>query len=84
MFVSKSGEVLESISIRKATMTFYCVCFIAGIFSDSVVVGIFFEFVYSSKRTVRKSLFIVFCVKIDDEKLLEAELMRFEVWIVVI
>lgn len=33
---------------------------------------------------MRKSLFIVFCVKIDDEKLLEAELMRFEVWIVVI
>lgn len=50
MFVSKLGEVLESISIRKATMTFYYVCFIAGIFSDSVVVGIFLSSYTAAKE----------------------------------
>lgn len=63
MFVSKSGEVLESISIRKATMTFYYVCFIAGIFSDSVVVGIFLSSYTAAKELWEKAYSLFFVLK---------------------
>lgn len=36
------------------------------------------------QKNCEKKLIDCFCVKIDDEKLLEAELMRFGVWIVII
>lgn len=63
LFTTKLGGALEFPSMRKTTMKPACVCFIAGIFSDSG----FLEFRASSKGTGGK-LIDCFCVEINDEK----------------